>query len=97
MRNGPTRMAAWGPKIHIPLARERSEGGNHRLTIALDIGKWIPSPRPRAKRSAARATIVPPSGALSAVQIENATIAVAMLRLGPNRSASGLRNIFERP
>ena len=48
------------PRMKSPLARDRSFRGNHRLTIALDIGKWIPSAMPRRNRSAARARTVAP-------------------------------------
>ena len=91
MTNGPETTATWTPMMNRPLARDRSLSGNHRLTIALDIGKWIPSATPSKNRSAASAMTVAPNGAFKAVAREKATTDHASAFRGPNRSAIGLR------
>ena len=49
--NGAKIAPIFAPVLKIPVATERSFGGNHSVTTRIAAGKFPDSPRPSAKRA----------------------------------------------
>src|SRR4051794_22928198 len=50
-RRGAKMAPIFEPVLKMPVATERSFGGNHSVTTRMAAGKFPDSPRPKAKRA----------------------------------------------
>ena len=61
------------PALKMPVATERSRGGNHSVTTRMAVGKLPDSPNPSANRAAEKPNTVRQSECDIAARLQNAT------------------------
>src|SRR5215471_20688915 len=76
------------PELKIPVATERSFGGNHSATVLIAAGKFPDSPRPSATRATPNPNTLRISACAIADTLQN-TIEKAYVVLVPNLARIG--------